>query len=208
MRTSADPKRNKVHYGRIVHQGEVLDEVLLTVFRAPKTFTAEDVVEIMRARRNLRRDAHFGSARRRRRQARFVSRRVHTPGAYLNGRNRPDAGRSDPRRHHGEVFLPARRSPNRPLSGTLKTADRSDAIRSPRTLIAAIEVHIDYPEYDDAETLTTRACARPSDPLESGDRPGDPNRPRPARSCAKASKTVIVGTPNVQGESRRSSTRF
>jgi tRNA modification GTPase len=35
-----------VQYGRIVHQGKVVDEVLLTVLRAPRTFTREDTVEI------------------------------------------------------------------------------------------------------------------------------------------------------------------
>ncbi|HEX68270.1 MAG TPA: tRNA uridine-5-carboxymethylaminomethyl(34) synthesis GTPase MnmE [bacterium] len=34
------------HYGKIVHKGEVIDEVILTVMRAPKSYTREDVVEI------------------------------------------------------------------------------------------------------------------------------------------------------------------
>ena len=35
-----------VHYGHIFYQGKNIDEVLVTVFRAPKTFTTEDIVEI------------------------------------------------------------------------------------------------------------------------------------------------------------------
>ncbi len=35
-----------VHYGHIVHQGETLDEVIITVMRQPKSYTREDVVEI------------------------------------------------------------------------------------------------------------------------------------------------------------------
>lgn len=35
-----------LHYGHIASNGEVLDEVLLTVMRAPLTYTREDVVEI------------------------------------------------------------------------------------------------------------------------------------------------------------------
>ncbi len=35
-----------VHYGHIRYQNEILDEVLISVFRAPKTYTREDVVEI------------------------------------------------------------------------------------------------------------------------------------------------------------------
>ena len=35
-----------VHYGEIARGEEVLDEVLVSVFRAPRSFTGEDVVEI------------------------------------------------------------------------------------------------------------------------------------------------------------------
>ena len=46
-----DAKANSVHFGRIVapqppEGGEVLDEVLCTVFRAPHSFTGEETVEI------------------------------------------------------------------------------------------------------------------------------------------------------------------
>lgn len=42
----SDAASHTVHYGRIIDDGKVLDEVLVTVMRAPKTFTREDVVEI------------------------------------------------------------------------------------------------------------------------------------------------------------------
>lgn len=42
----AQTQANTVHYGEIQRQGEVLDEVLVTVFHAPHSFTGEDVVEI------------------------------------------------------------------------------------------------------------------------------------------------------------------
>ncbi len=35
-----------VHYGRVERNGEILDEVLCSVFRAPHSFTGEDTVEI------------------------------------------------------------------------------------------------------------------------------------------------------------------
>ena len=41
-----DAKPNTVHFGRIQRSGEVLDEVLCSVFRAPHSFTGEDTVEI------------------------------------------------------------------------------------------------------------------------------------------------------------------
>ena len=39
-------KSHTVHYGHIYNKEELLDEVLVSVFKAPKTYTAEDVVEI------------------------------------------------------------------------------------------------------------------------------------------------------------------
>jgi len=39
-------KSYTVHYGRILKQDETIDEVLVTLMRAPKSYTAEDVVEI------------------------------------------------------------------------------------------------------------------------------------------------------------------
>ena len=35
-----------IHYGHIVDNEEVIDEVLVSVMKSPKTFTTEDVVEI------------------------------------------------------------------------------------------------------------------------------------------------------------------
>jgi tRNA modification GTPase len=42
----SEAKAYTVHYGEIRQEGEVLDEVLVSVFRAPHSFTGEDVVEI------------------------------------------------------------------------------------------------------------------------------------------------------------------
>ena len=35
-----------IHYGRIVDGQEVLDEVMVSIFRKPKSFTTEDLVEV------------------------------------------------------------------------------------------------------------------------------------------------------------------
>ncbi len=45
-RLLSEAKAYTVHYGQIVRDEEVLDEVLVSVFRAPHSFTGEDVVEI------------------------------------------------------------------------------------------------------------------------------------------------------------------
>jgi tRNA modification GTPase len=42
----AEKKANTVSFGRLVKKDEILDEVLVSIFRAPYSFTGEDVVEI------------------------------------------------------------------------------------------------------------------------------------------------------------------
>src|SRR5690625_4873312 len=43
-----DVASHTLHYGKIIHPttNEMIDEVMVTVMRAPKTFTCEDVIEI------------------------------------------------------------------------------------------------------------------------------------------------------------------
>jgi len=44
-RLSKEPSHT-IHYGHIVNDGEMVDEVLVSILRAPRTFTGEDTVEI------------------------------------------------------------------------------------------------------------------------------------------------------------------
>ena len=46
VRTLVDIPSNTVVYGYICRDGDVLDDVLVTVFRAPRSFTGDDTVEI------------------------------------------------------------------------------------------------------------------------------------------------------------------
>ena len=39
-------KSHTINYGHIVNNGEIIDEVLVSVMKSPKTFTKEDIVEI------------------------------------------------------------------------------------------------------------------------------------------------------------------
>ena len=42
-----DMKTHTAHFGRIIdREGATLDEVVLTIFRGPRSFTGEDVIEI------------------------------------------------------------------------------------------------------------------------------------------------------------------
>src|ERR1039457_5430575 len=45
LKPSAAPTHT-VHFGRVVHDGRTVDEALVAVMRAPRTFTREDVVEV------------------------------------------------------------------------------------------------------------------------------------------------------------------
>ena len=42
----ADAKTHTIHYGHIVENDEIIDDVLVSVFRAPNSYTSEDIVEI------------------------------------------------------------------------------------------------------------------------------------------------------------------
>lgn len=42
----SEAESHTIHYGHIKEDGEVIEEVMVTVMRAPRTFTREDVVEI------------------------------------------------------------------------------------------------------------------------------------------------------------------
>ncbi|MCX5681313.1 MAG: tRNA uridine-5-carboxymethylaminomethyl(34) synthesis GTPase MnmE [Candidatus Omnitrophica bacterium] len=81
-------KTHTVHFGRIVNHSkndeEVIDEVLLTVMRAPRTYTCEDVVEI---------SCHGGQMALRKildlilqKEARLAEPGEFTKRAFLNGR--------------------------------------------------------------------------------------------------------------------------
>ncbi len=72
-----------LHYGRIMKNGEVLDEVLVSIFRAPKSFTKEDLVEISchGSQYILQEVVHLLLAQ----GARLARPGEYTQRAYLNG---------------------------------------------------------------------------------------------------------------------------
>ena len=42
----AKAESHRIYYGHVFDQGTLVDEVLVSVFRAPKSYTAENTVEI------------------------------------------------------------------------------------------------------------------------------------------------------------------
>lgn len=139
-----------VHYGHIFFEGKNIDEVLVTVFRAPKTFTTEDIVEInchggvFVANKIL--ETIFKSGARSANPGEFTER------AFLNGRIDLTQAESvmDIIEAKSDLSLSLA---NKGLDGEiykLIVELRTDLLN----IIAHIEVNIDYPEYDDVIELS------------------------------------------------------
>lgn len=142
-----------VHYGFIVENNEKIDEVFLSVFRTPKSFTTEDVVEI---------SVHGGSASVNKVMELVLSNgaRLAEPGeflkrAFLNGRI--DLTQAEA---VGDLINAQTESSRKmALKGVDKTifCEINELKEKVLALIANIEVNIDYPEYEDIEVLTNES---------------------------------------------------
>ena len=139
-----------INYGHIVYNGEIIDEVLLSIMKAPKTYTKEDVIEI---------NTHGSIA--------VVNKimeilllegcRLAEPGeftkrAFLNGRIDLTESEGVMDLINSETELTRKMAINE-LSGNVSRLiedTREDII----SLISNIEVNIDYPEYEDIEVVT------------------------------------------------------
>jgi len=139
-----------INYGHIINNNEIIDEVLVSIMKSPKTFTKEDIVEI---------NCHGGIATTNKvlellllNGARLAEPGEFTKRAFLNGRI--DLIKAD-----GIMNLissktdKARKMSINELNGTVSNLIkdmRDDLIK----IISNIEVNIDYPEYDDIEVIT------------------------------------------------------
>ncbi|MCA9765793.1 MAG: tRNA uridine-5-carboxymethylaminomethyl(34) synthesis GTPase MnmE [Carnobacterium sp.] len=149
-----EQKSHTLHYGHIENPktGEIVDEVMISVMRAPKTFTREDVVEInchggiTSVNQVLQIVLQFG--------ARLAEPGEFTKRAFLNGRI--DLSQAE------AVMDLIRAKTDRAMHVALQQLDGnlSTLIRNLRSdildTLAQVEVNIDYPEYDDVETLTSK----------------------------------------------------
>lgn len=139
-----------INYGFIMDNNEKIDEVLVSVMRAPKSYTTEDVVEI---------NCHGGIASVNKilellliNGCRLAEPGEFTKRAFLNGRI--DLLEAD-----GIMSLiSAKTETSRKLSINQLTGNVSSLIEDLRKdlvkIITNIEVNIDYPEYDDVEVIT------------------------------------------------------
>ena len=140
-----------INHGYIVDKnGSIIDEVLVSVMLAPKTYTTEDIVEI---------NTHGGIASTNKvlelclvNGARLAQPGEFTKRAFLNGRIDLTEAEAIEDVINSSTDKSLRLSMNQ-LTGSLKnliTEIRKDIM----SLIANIEVNIDYPEYEDAEDIT------------------------------------------------------
>ncbi|EUJ28645.1 tRNA modification GTPase MnmE [Listeria grayi] len=181
-----------IHYGHIKENGETIEEVMVSVMRAPRTFTREDVVEI---------NAHGGIVSVNRvlqllleKGARLAEPGEFTKRAFLNGRI--DLSQAE------AVMDLIRAKTDRAMGVALRQLDGnlSKLIRSLRQEIldalAQVEVNIDYPEYDDVEEMTQRMLLEKTQLVK--------NSVEQLLLTAKQGKilreglaTAIIGRPNV-----------
>lgn len=140
-----------IHYGHIADNNNIIDEVLVSVMRSPKTFTTEDIVEI---------NCHGGIATTNKvlellltNGARLAEPGEFTKRAFLNGRI--DLVEVD-----GVMnLINAKTEQSRKISINQLSGKVSNKIKILRNeliqIISNIEVNIDYPEYEDIEIITT-----------------------------------------------------
>src|ERR1051325_2176048 len=148
-----------IHYGHVVTQNKVVDEVLLAVMKAPRTFTREHVVEItchggiLPAKAVL--DAVLGA------EARVALPGEFTRRAFLHGRIDLAQAEAvvDVIQSRTELALAAA---NEQLAGKLSQRINGLRDRLMRTL-AHIEAHIDFPEEDIAPDTRKQLLASMED---------------------------------------------
>lgn len=139
-----------IHYGYIEYNNEKIDEVLVSVFKSPKTYTGEDVVEI---------NCHGGLATTNKILEILLTSgcRLAEPGefikrAFLNGKKDLIEVEAV------EDIINAKTEKARKMSMNGVSGILTDMIKNLKekilSIIANIEVNIDYPEYEDAIEIT------------------------------------------------------
>ena len=146
-KTSKLPSQASTHtiqYGRIVRGGQTIDEVLLAVMRAPRTFTREDLVEITCHGGLLPAKAVLDTVLRQ--GARLAMAGEFTKRAFLNGRIDLAQAEAVVDVIHSRTEL-ALAAANEQLVG--KLSERINKLRDELVAtLAHIEAHIDFPDED------------------------------------------------------------
>lgn len=181
-----------INYGHIIDKDEIIDEVLVSVMKSPKTFTTEDVVEI---------NCHGGISTTNKvlelvlnNGARLAEPGEFTKRAFLNGRIDLTQAESimDLINSKNET---KRKVAIKGLNGYV-----SNIIRNLRQeileLLASIEVNIDYPEYEDAIVMTND-IVKPKITEIKEKLAKIINESENGKILTSGIKTIIIGKPNV-----------
>ncbi|QLK86926.1 tRNA uridine-5-carboxymethylaminomethyl(34) synthesis GTPase MnmE [Staphylococcus sp. 17KM0847] len=190
----SDVPTHTINYGHIIdpETNDVVEEVMVSVLRAPRTFTREDIVEInchggiLTINRVLELTMTYG--------ARIAEPGEYTKRAFLNGRidlSQAEAVMDFIRSKTDRASKVAMNQIEGRLS-TLIKAQRQSILE----ILAQVEVNIDYPEYDDVEEATTAFLLERSRAikdeiqklLDTGAQ---------GKIMREGLSTVIVGKPNV-----------
>lgn len=181
-----------INYGHIIDNNEIIDEVLISVMKSPKTFTCEDIVEI---------NCHGGIATTNkilelviRNGARMALPGEFTKRAFLNGRiDLIEAeGVMDLINSKTEV---GRKMAMASLSGKVSNMI-SDLRRKMLDIIANIEVNIDYPEYEDILVVTNDMIKDSVTNLKN-ELSKILKEALDGKIIKEGIKTLIIGRPNV-----------
>jgi tRNA modification GTPase len=184
---SAQPSHT-IHYGHVVVDDEIVDEVLVSVMRAPRTYTREDVVEfgchggIAAARAVL--DAVLGAG------ARLAERGEFTQRAFLNGRISLDQAQAVLDIVRAQTALGLEAAVDR-LGGRFSN-DIANLRATLEALLADLEVDIDFPDLDvnvDEFLPRVRALAERTGELRA--------RGEQGRVVREGLTVAIIGRPNV-----------
>lgn len=181
-----------ITFGTVQEDNEVVDEVLVSIFRAPKSYTGEDVVEI---------GCHGGLFITRKilslclgKGARLARRGEFTERAFLNGKMdlSQAEGVNDLINATDEVNAKsAMHSLKGSISKILKPLEEDLT-----QIISNIEVNIDYPEYDDVHQLTEDEIL-PKAKTWLKDIQKLIDEAKKAVNIREGIDTVILGRPNV-----------
>ena len=181
-----------INYGHIVYNGEIIDEVMVSIMKSPKTFTKEDIVEI---------NSHGGVAVTNKvleilllEGARLAEPGEFTKRAFLNGRIDLVEAESI------MDLIESKTETSRKLaiSGMEGKVSKlvKNIINNLVKVNANIEVNIDYPEYEDIEIVTKEKIEEMSKYINK-ELTKLLNESENGKLIKDGINTLILGRPNV-----------
>ena len=185
-------KSHTINYGHIVYKGEIIDEVMVSIMKSPKTFTKEDTIEI---------NSHGGVAVTNKvleilllEGARLAEPGEFTKRAFLNGRIDLVEAESI------MDLIESKTETSRKLAISGMEGKVSKLVKNIIDNLvkvnANIEVNIDYPEYEDIEIVTKEKIEEMSKYINK-ELTKLLNESENGKLIKDGINTLILGRPNV-----------